>query len=63
MRIAEHDQRDYLGVAAHMETLVSLESKLSDLETRWLELTEQFEQAAGAVSERGGSFGPNIKNP
>jgi ATP-binding cassette subfamily F protein uup len=50
VRIAEHDQRDYLGVAAHMETLASLDSTLSDLETRWLELTEQLEQAAGAAS-------------
>jgi ABC-type multidrug transport system ATPase subunit len=43
VRIAEHDQRDYMGVAAHLEALNSLESKLSDLETRWLELTEQLE--------------------
>ena len=50
VRIAEHDQRDYLGVAAHMETLATLESTLSDLETRWLELTEQLEQAPGAPS-------------
>src|SRR5205807_6306927 len=35
VRIAEHDQRDYMGVAAHMDTLANLESKLSDLETRW----------------------------
>jgi ATPase subunit of ABC transporter with duplicated ATPase domains len=63
VRIAEHDQRDYLGVAAHMETLASLESTLSDLETRWLELTEQLEQAAGTASERGGSLRSNIKNP
>jgi ATPase subunit of ABC transporter with duplicated ATPase domains len=46
-RIAEHDQRDYMGVAAHMEALKSLESKLSDLETRWLELSEQLEGATG----------------
>jgi ATP-binding cassette subfamily F protein uup len=45
VRIAEHDQRDYMGVAAHMEALNSLESKLSHLETRWLELTEQLEGA------------------
>jgi predicted nucleic acid-binding Zn-ribbon protein len=63
VRIAEHDQRDYLGVAVHMETLASLESKLSDLETRWLELTEQLEQAARTASERGGSLRSNIKNP
>jgi hypothetical protein len=63
VRIAEHDQRDYLGVTAHTETLTSLESKLSDLETRWLELTEQLEQAAGTASERDGSLRSNIKNP
>jgi ATPase subunit of ABC transporter with duplicated ATPase domains len=45
VRIAEHDQRDYMGVAAHIEALNRLESKLSDLETRWLELTEQLEVA------------------
>jgi ATPase subunit of ABC transporter with duplicated ATPase domains len=44
VRIAEHDPRDYPGVAAHIEALNSLESKLSDLETRWLELTEQLER-------------------
>jgi ABC-type multidrug transport system ATPase subunit len=71
VRIAEHDQRDYLGVAAHMETLSSLESKLSDLETRWLELTEQLEQAAvaastpasTAASQGASSLQANIKNP
>jgi hypothetical protein len=46
-----------------METLASLESKLSDLETRWFELTEQLEQAPGSASERGGSLRTNIKNP
>jgi predicted nuclease with TOPRIM domain len=30
-----------------MEELKSLESKLSDLETRWLELSEQLEGATG----------------
>ena len=67
VRIAEHDQRDYLGLAAHMETVASLESKLSDLETRWLELTEQLEQGAGAasqaVSRSSSSLRGNIKNP
>jgi len=46
VRLAEHDQRDYMGVAAHLEALKSLESRLSDLETRWLELTEQLEGAS-----------------
>jgi hypothetical protein len=45
VHIAEHDQRDYMGVAAHLEALNGLESKRSDLETRWLELTEQLEGA------------------
>ena len=52
-------------------TYVSLESKLSDLETRWLELTEQLEQAAGAAatpastaaSQGAISLHANIKNP
>ncbi len=63
VRIAEHDQRDYMGVAAHMETLADLGSKLSDLETRWLELTEQLEAGTGAASPSGSSLRGNIKNP
>ena len=43
--IADHDQRDYLGVAAHMEVLNALTSTLSGLESRWLELSEQQEAA------------------
>jgi ATP-binding cassette subfamily F protein uup len=43
--IVEHDQRDYLGVAAQMEVLNALTSTLSGLESRWLELTEQQEAA------------------
>jgi ATPase subunit of ABC transporter with duplicated ATPase domains len=45
VRIAQHDQRDYIGVAAHIEALTTLEARLSDLETRWLELTQQLEGA------------------
>jgi ATPase subunit of ABC transporter with duplicated ATPase domains len=45
VRIAEHDQRDYQGLAAYVETLRDLTSKLSDLETRWLELTEELPAA------------------
>ena len=63
VRIAQHDQRDYLGVAAHMETLADLGSKLSDLETRWLELTEQLEAGTGAASPSGSSLTGNVKNP
>jgi ATPase subunit of ABC transporter with duplicated ATPase domains len=44
-RLAEHDQRDYLGLAAHMESLKDLTAKQADLETRWLELTEELEAA------------------
>jgi ATP-binding cassette subfamily F protein uup len=46
-RIAGHDQRDYAGLAAHIEALRALTSRQSDLETRWLELTEQLEAAQG----------------
>ncbi|GAC1375498.1 MAG: ABC-F family ATP-binding cassette domain-containing protein [Actinomycetota bacterium] len=43
--IADHDQRDYLGLAIHLEALQGLKSQRSELETRWLELTEQLEGA------------------
>ncbi len=51
--IAGHDQRDYTGLAAHMDTLRALTSRLSDLETRWLELTEQLERASEPAVWRG----------
>jgi ATPase subunit of ABC transporter with duplicated ATPase domains len=44
-RIAAHDQSDYKGLQTHVDELKGLQSKLSDLETRWLELTEQLETA------------------
>ncbi len=40
VRIAEHDQNDYTGVAAQTNTLQELESEVSQLEERWLELSE-----------------------
>jgi ATP-binding cassette subfamily F protein uup len=40
VRIAEHDQNDYTGVAAQTTTLQELEGEVSQLEERWLELSE-----------------------
>ncbi|MEX2552141.1 MAG: ABC-F family ATP-binding cassette domain-containing protein [Actinomycetota bacterium] len=42
-RIAAHDQSDYKGLQTHVDELKGLQSKLADLETRWLELSEQLE--------------------
>jgi ABC transport system ATP-binding/permease protein len=39
-KIAEHDQDDYAGVAALSSTVQELESEVSGLEERWLELSE-----------------------
>jgi ATPase subunit of ABC transporter with duplicated ATPase domains len=44
-RIVAHDQSDYKGLQTHVDELKELQSKLSNLETRWLELTEQLESA------------------
>ena len=44
-RIAEHDQRDYAGLAGHLATLTELTGQVSELERRWLELSEQLESA------------------
>jgi ABC transport system ATP-binding/permease protein len=41
--IAGHDQSDYVGLTAHIETLNDLKAKLSELETRWLELSEHLD--------------------
>ena len=38
--IAEHDQNDYEGIGALTSTLQQLEGEVSDLEERWLELSE-----------------------
>src|SRR6478609_201249 len=40
VRIAEHDQNDYTGVAAQTTTLQELEAEVSQLEERWLELSD-----------------------
>jgi ATPase subunit of ABC transporter with duplicated ATPase domains len=42
-RIAAHDQSDYVGLGALTDELRALETQLADLETRWLELSEQLE--------------------
>ncbi|GAA4180192.1 ABC-F family ATP-binding cassette domain-containing protein [Gryllotalpicola koreensis] len=42
-RLAAHDQADYVGLGELTEALRSLETQLADLETRWLELSEQLE--------------------
>lgn len=44
-KIASHDQSDYLGLQEHVDELKALQAKQSNLETRWLELTEQLEAA------------------
>ncbi len=41
-RIAAHDQSDYKGLQPHVDELKELQAKLSDLETRWLQLKEQL---------------------
>jgi ATP-binding cassette subfamily F protein uup len=40
VKIAEHDQNDYTGVAAQTTALQELETEVSQLEERWLELSE-----------------------
>ncbi|GAA4159065.1 ABC-F family ATP-binding cassette domain-containing protein [Gryllotalpicola daejeonensis] len=42
-RLAAHDQSDYVGLGALTDELRALETELADLETRWLELSEQLE--------------------
>ncbi|MGH2690755.1 MAG: ABC-F family ATP-binding cassette domain-containing protein, partial [Actinomycetota bacterium] len=42
-RLAAHDQSDYVGLMAHVETVDELRRLQSELETRWLELTERLE--------------------
>ncbi len=42
-RLAEHDQSDYEGLAGLTGELRGLENEVADLETRWLELSEQLE--------------------
>jgi ABC-type multidrug transport system ATPase subunit len=40
LRLAEHDQSDYAGLGTLSTELGTLESSLTDVETRWLELSE-----------------------
>jgi ATPase subunit of ABC transporter with duplicated ATPase domains len=42
-RLAEHDQSDYEGLGLLTDQLRTLESTVADLETRWLELSEQLD--------------------
>lgn len=41
--LARHDQSDYQGLGRLTEELRTLEGEIADLETRWLELSEQLE--------------------
>jgi len=41
--LARHDQSDYVGLGRLTEELRALEGEVADLETRWLELSEQLE--------------------
>ncbi|NEN07162.1 ABC-F family ATP-binding cassette domain-containing protein [Diaminobutyricibacter tongyongensis] len=41
--LAEHDQSDYQGLGVLTDELRRLENEVADLETRWLELSEQLE--------------------
>ncbi|MDQ1547271.1 MAG: transport system ATP-binding/permease protein [Actinomycetota bacterium] len=40
LRLAEHDQSDYAGLGTISTELTGLQSQLSDVESRWLELSE-----------------------
>ena len=42
-QLAEHDQSDYQGLGVITDELRGLEDEVADLETRWLELSEQLE--------------------
>ncbi len=42
-QIATHDQADYLGLQVHVDDLKALQAQQSELETRWLELTDQLD--------------------
>ncbi len=41
--LARHDQSDYVGLGRLTDELRTLEGEIADLETRWLELSEQLE--------------------
>lgn len=42
-RLARHDQSDYVGLGTLGDELRGLEASVADLETRWLEVSEQLE--------------------
>ncbi|MCK8609073.1 ABC-F family ATP-binding cassette domain-containing protein [Agromyces sp. C10] len=42
-KLARHDQSDYVGLGALGDELRALEDSVTDLETRWLEVSEQLE--------------------
>jgi ATP-binding cassette subfamily F protein uup len=42
-KLARHDQSDYVGLGTLGDELSGLESAVADLETRWLEVSEQLE--------------------
>ncbi|MRX45530.1 ABC-F family ATP-binding cassette domain-containing protein [Agromyces kandeliae] len=42
-KLARHDQSDYVGLGALGDDLRSLEDSMAELETRWLEVSEQLE--------------------
>ncbi|MEX2588490.1 MAG: ABC-F family ATP-binding cassette domain-containing protein [Actinomycetota bacterium] len=42
--VAEHDQTDYEGLATLVKALEELTAKHSELETRWLQLSEELER-------------------
>ncbi|MBM7505432.1 ABC-F family ATP-binding cassette domain-containing protein [Agromyces aurantiacus] len=42
-KLARHDQSDYVGLGALGDELTALETAVADLETRWLEVSEQLE--------------------
>ncbi|WP_434810215.1 ABC-F family ATP-binding cassette domain-containing protein [Microbacterium sp. bgisy189] len=41
-RLADHDQADYVGLGEKMAEIQAIESEVSALEDRWLELSEQL---------------------
>ena len=42
-RLARHDQGDYVGLGVLGDELGALEASVADLESRWLEVSEQLE--------------------
>ena len=42
-KLARHDQSDYVGLGTLGDELSRLEAEVADLETRWLEVSEQLE--------------------